>query len=105
MVGAVLLVRQGWGFWRQRHLQMLILGLVLAAIQYLLFRLAPDPNGFLAGLRYWVGVDKAPPAGRAAGGGSGPVTMLANELARYWDYFGEEPMELALVGAGLLSAV
>lgn len=102
MVGGVLLLRQGWSFWRKPQFRMLIVGMTLAAIQYLLFRFVPDPNGFLAGLRYWVGVDKAPPAGRAVGGGGLPA-MLSNELARYWDYFGEEPLELALVAAGLLA--
>jgi 4-amino-4-deoxy-L-arabinose transferase-like glycosyltransferase len=103
MMGAVLLVRQGWGFWRRPHLRFLIGGLILAALQYLLFRFVPDPGGFMAGLRYWVGVDKAPPAGRAGGGGLG--TLISNELARYWDYFGEEPLELALVLAGLLAGL
>ncbi len=102
MVGAVLLVRQGWGFWRQPHIRFLIVGLVLAAAQYLLFRFVPDPGGFIAGLRYWVGVDKAPPAGRE-GGGFG--ALLGNELARYWDYFGEEQLELALVAVGVLAAL
>jgi hypothetical protein len=46
-------------------------------------------------------VDKAPPAGRVDGGGLG--SLVGNELARYWDYFGEEPLELALVAAGLLA--
>jgi 4-amino-4-deoxy-L-arabinose transferase-like glycosyltransferase len=103
MVGAVLLVRQGWGFWRQPHLRFMVGGLALAAIQYLLFRFVPDPGGFIAGLRYWVGVDKAPPAGRAEGGGL--ANLIGNELARYWDYFGEEPLELALISVGLLAGL
>jgi Dolichyl-phosphate-mannose-protein mannosyltransferase len=103
MIGAVLLVRQGWGFWREWHLRFLIGGLVLAAVQYLLFRFVPDPAGFLGGLQYWVGVDKAPPAGRVGGGGVS--TLLSNELARYWDYFGEEPLELSMVAIGLLAGL
>ena len=49
-----------------------------------------------------MGVDKAPPAGRE-GGGFG--ALLGNELARYWDYFGEEQLELALVAVGVLAAL
>jgi hypothetical protein len=48
-----------------------------------------------------VGVDKAPPAGRPDGGGFS--VLIGNELARYWDYFGEEPLELALIVFGLLA--
>lgn len=104
LVGLVLLVRQGWGFWRERQVWMLAAGLVLAAIQYLLFRFVPDPGGFLAGLQYWVGVDKQPPAGRVAGVG-GIVNSVLAEIARYQDYFGEEPLEVAMVLAGIVGGV
>jgi 4-amino-4-deoxy-L-arabinose transferase-like glycosyltransferase len=102
MVFGALLVRQGPKFWREPQARMLVAGLSIAAIQYLCFRFLPDPGGFLAGLRYWVGVDKAPPVGRAAAGG-GIAGMIANEIARYRDYFGEEPLEFALVAVGILA--
>ena len=76
--------------------------MVAAALYYLSVRFLPDPAGFLAGLGYWVGVDKAPPAARAAGGlGAKLAAMVLNEIARYQDYFGEEPLELAVVLLGL----
>ena len=47
-------------------------------------------------------MDKAPPAARAAGGlGAKLAAMVINEIARYQDYFGEEPLELLVVLLGL----
>ncbi len=87
-------------------LWLFILGLTLAALYYLAVRVLPDPAGFATAMGYWLGVDKAPPAAR---GGLGIAGMVGNELARYWDYFGEEPLELALVlvslGAGAWWAI
>jgi hypothetical protein len=66
----------------------------------------PDPGGFVAAMGYWLGVDKAPPVAR---GGLGLVGALLNEIGRYQDYFGEEPLELGLVvvalGFGIWSAL
>lgn len=103
LVGLVLVMRQGWRFWREPHVRLLAAGLALAALQYFLIRVVPDPAGYLAGFRYWVGVDKLPPSARGDSGGV--LTALANELARYWDYFGEEPLELALVLVGLAAGL
>ncbi|MFN8524779.1 MAG: glycosyltransferase family 39 protein [Chloroflexota bacterium] len=105
-VGGVFLVRQGWTFWRKRLPWLFAAGLGLGALYYLAVRVAPDPVGYVTAMGYWVGVDKAPPSLRSAGNPLGP---LSAELERYWDYFGEDPLELALVvaaiGAGLIWAV
>jgi hypothetical protein len=80
------------------------LGLSLAAVYYFVVRILPDPGGYLAGFRYWVGVDKAPPVVRH---GSGLLFQAQNELLRYADYFGATPQgveelgELSLVLFGL----
>ena len=95
-----------WGFLGQREAWLFGAGLAGAAVYYLAVRVLPDPAGFATAMGYWLGVDKAPPATR---GGAALVGMLGAELARYWDYFGEEPLELGLVllglGAGLWWAV
>ena len=101
-VALVFPLRQGWGFWRRREVCLFGVGLAAAAAYYLGVRVLPDPAGFLAAMGYWLGVDKAPPAVR---GGAGLGGMAANELARYWDYFGEEPLELGLVLAGVVAGV
>lgn len=103
LVGLVYPLRLGWrSFLRHRVTWAFVLGMVAAALYYLSVRFLPDPAGFVAGLSYWVGVDKAPPAVRAAGGiGARLGGMLLAEVARYQDYFGEEPLELLVVLLGL----
>jgi len=103
LVALVFPLRQGWrAFLRRREVWLFGAGIGAAALYYLMIRFAPDPGGFIAGLNYWVGVDKAPPAARAAGGIVARLaTMVTNEVARYGDYFGEEPLELAVVALGL----
>ena len=103
LVGLVFPLRQGWRtFLRRREVWVFLGGIVAAALYYLSIRFAPDPAGFIAGLNYWVGVDKAPPAARASGGVLARLgTMILNEIARYQDYFGEELLELAVVLLGL----
>ena len=103
LVGLVYPLRLGWQrFLRSRVTWAFALGMVAAALYYVTVRLLPDPAGFLAGLGYWVGVDKAPPAVRAAGGVGAKLTaMVLSEIARYQDYFGEEPLELLVVLLGL----
>src|SRR5688572_27692410 len=107
LVGLVFPLRLGWrSFLRRRETWAFGVGLVAAALYYLSIRFLPDPAGFLAGLSYWVGVDKAPPAVRAAGGLAARLgAMLTNEVARYQDYFGEEPLELAVVVLGLVGGL
>ena len=104
LVGLVFPLRLGWrNFLRRRVTWAFILGMLAAAAYYLAVRFVPDPAGFTAALGYWVGVDKALPAAQSGGGGlAGKLgTMLVNEGLRYWDYFGEEPLELAVVLLGL----
>lgn len=106
LVGLVFPLRLGWrAFLGRRETWLFGLGMVAAAIYYLSVRFVPDPAGFTAALGYWVGVDKALPAARAAGAAGGPLArvagMVVNELLRYQDYFGEEPLELAVVLFGL----
>ena len=103
LVGLAYPLRLGWrSFWRQRVTWVFIGGMLAAALYYLSVRYLPDPAGFTAGLGYWVGVDKAPPAARATGGLVAKLgTMVLNEIARYGDYFGEEPLELLVVVLGL----
>ncbi len=100
-------LRQGWrAFLRRREVWLFGGGMVVAAAYYLSVRFVPDPAGFTAAMGYWVGVDKALPAARAAGAGGGPLAklggMIVNEVLRYQDYFGEEPLELAVIVVGLL---
>jgi 4-amino-4-deoxy-L-arabinose transferase-like glycosyltransferase len=104
LVGLVYPLRLGWRtFLRRRETWLFMAGIVAAALYYLAVRFVPDPGGFLTAVGYWVGVDKAPPAVRAAGVGSGGklVSMVLSEVSRYQDYFGEEPLELAVVVLGL----
>jgi 4-amino-4-deoxy-L-arabinose transferase-like glycosyltransferase len=103
LVGLVYPLRLGWtAFLARRVTWVFLLGMVAAAAYYLAVRFLPDPAGFMAGLGYWVGVDKAPPAVRAAGGlGARLSAMLLAEVGRYQDYFGEEPLELLVVLVGL----
>jgi hypothetical protein len=103
LVGLVYPLRQGWrDFLRRREAWVFVGGIVAAALYYLAVRFVPDPGGFIAALGYWVGVDKAPPAIREAGGPLAKLgAMLGNEILRYEDYFGEEPLELAVVLLGL----
>lgn len=108
LVGLAFLLRQGWGCFRRREVWLFALGIVAAALYYLAVRFVPDPAGFVAAMGYWLGVDKAPPVAREGGGG-GLLGLVRNEVGRYWDYFGEEPLELGLVllglGGGLWMAV
>jgi hypothetical protein len=104
LVGLVFPLRLGWRtFVCRRETWLFIAGMVAAALYYLAVRFVPDPGGFLTALGYWVGVDKAPPAVRADGDvpGGKLVSMVLSELSRYQDYFGEEPLELAVVVLGL----
>src|SRR5688572_17382045 len=103
LVGLVYPLRLGWrSFLSRRVTWVFLLGMVAAAAYYLTVRFLPDPAGFMAGLGYWVGVDKAPPAVRAAGGlGARLGAMVLAEVGRYQDYFGEEPLELLVVLLGL----
>jgi hypothetical protein len=93
---------RGRGFLRYRDVWLFAAGLALAMAYYLSVRVLPDPGGFATAMGYWLGVDKAPPAVR---GGLGLAGMLSNELERYWDYFGDEPLELALVLIGLVAGL
>jgi hypothetical protein len=103
LVGLVFPLRQGWTvFLRRREAWVFGLGIVAAALYYLAIRFLPDPAGFIAGLTYWVGVDKAPPAARESGGLLARLLAMAhNEYLRYTDYFAEEPLELGVVVLGL----
>jgi 4-amino-4-deoxy-L-arabinose transferase-like glycosyltransferase len=103
LVGLVFPLRQGWRtFLRRREVWVFGAGIVAAALYYLSVRFLPDPAGFIAGLNYWVGVDKAPPAARASGGILARLgTMIVNEYFRYVDYYAEEQLELAVVLLGL----
>ena len=104
LVGLVYPLRLGWrSFLRRRVTWIFLAGMIAAALYYLSVRFLPDPAGFLTALGYWVGVDKAPPAVQAAGGGLGARLggMLLNEALRYQDYFGEEPLELLVILLGL----
>ncbi|MCC6179117.1 MAG: glycosyltransferase family 39 protein [Chloroflexi bacterium] len=104
LVGRVFPLRLGWrGFLRRHETWLFAGGIVAAALYYLAVRFLPDPASFLAALGYWVGVDKAPPAARS--GGRGLLAMLANEVERYRDYFGEEPLELGLILLGLAGGI
>jgi hypothetical protein len=107
LVGLVYPLRQGWRvFLRRTEVWAFAAGIVAAALYYLAVRFVPDPVGFMTALGYWVGVDKAPPALRSAGGPLAKLGgMLTSELLRYWDYFGEEPLELAVVALGLLGGL
>jgi 4-amino-4-deoxy-L-arabinose transferase-like glycosyltransferase len=107
LVGLVFPLRQGWlVFPRRREVWIFGLGIVGAALYYLAVRFVPDPAGFTAALGYWVGVDKALPVAKSSGGIVGRLgVMLTNEYLRYEDYFGEEPLELALVMLGLLGGL
>jgi 4-amino-4-deoxy-L-arabinose transferase-like glycosyltransferase len=98
LVGLVYPLRHGVWFVRRRDVWLFGLGLGLAAAYYAAVRILPDPAGYLAGMGYWVGVDKKPP-----GVGLGLLGAVSNELDRYWDYFGEEPWELALVAVALVA--
>ncbi|MDP8923098.1 MAG: glycosyltransferase family 39 protein [Chloroflexota bacterium] len=108
LVGLMFLLRQGIGCFRRPEVWVFALGIVAAALYYLAVRFLPDPAGFMAAMGYWLGVDKAPPVARGGGAG-GLFGLLGNEVGRYVDYFGEEPLELALVllglGGGLWMAV
>jgi hypothetical protein len=108
LVGLVFPLRLGWRvFLRRRVSWAFIVGMLAAAAYYLAVRFVPDPAGFTDALGYWVGVDKALPAARSGGGGL-PArlgAMLLNEGLRYWDYFGEEPLELAVVLLGLVGGL
>jgi hypothetical protein len=103
LVGLVYPLRLGWqAFLHRRVTWIFLAGIVAAALYYLSVRFLPDPAGFVTALGYWVGVDKAPPAVRAAGGlGAKLGAMVLNEIARYQDYFGEEPLELLVILLGL----
>ncbi|MCC7370053.1 MAG: glycosyltransferase family 39 protein [Chloroflexi bacterium] len=103
LVGLAFLLRLGWRDLLRRPVFWAFFGGGVAAVgYYLLIRFVPDPAGFVGGLSYWVGVDKAPPAARATGGIAAKLAaMVTNEIARYQDYFGEEPLELAVVLVGL----
>jgi 4-amino-4-deoxy-L-arabinose transferase-like glycosyltransferase len=107
LVGLVYPLRQGWRtFLRRREAWVFAGGILAAAAYYLAVRFLPDPGGFIAALGYWVGVDKAPPAIRESGGTLAKLgVMLTNEVLRYQDYFGEEPLELAVVLLGLLGGL
>src|SRR5688572_6622159 len=86
LVGMVYPLRLGWrSFLGRRVTWIFVAGLVAAALYYLSVRFLPDPAGFVTALGYWVGVDKAPPAVRAASGGLGARLggMLLSEVARY----------------------
>lgn len=100
LVGLVFPLRLGWRrFLTCRVTWLFVAGIAVAGLYFISVRMLPDPPGYLAAMGYWLGVDKAPPVARGGNGGLGG--MLANELARYWDYFGEEPAELGLILAGL----
>jgi hypothetical protein len=104
LVGLVYPLRFGWrACIRRSETWIFAAGIVAAALYYLSVRFLPDPAGFMTALGYWVGVDKAPPAVRVDDGGAGArlVSMLMNEIARYLDYFDEEPLELAVILLGL----
>jgi 4-amino-4-deoxy-L-arabinose transferase-like glycosyltransferase len=106
LVAAAPLVRHGARVLKRPTLWLLALGLSLGLLYYALVRVLPDPAAYFTALSYWIGVDKAPPVLREAGGG-GLLTNLEQEWLRYADYFGlstqtiEEPGELALVLFGL----
>ena len=102
MVALVFPLRLGRRFLGRGEWWLFLAGLAAAGIYYLGVRVLPDPVGFATAMGYWLGVDKAPPASRAGLGLSG---MVGSELARYWDYFAEEPLELGLVLAGLLAGL
>jgi len=108
LVAAAPIVRFGWGVWRRPPSWLIGAGLGLALAYYLAVRVLPDPAGYATAARYWIGVDKAPPLVRAAGG---PLSQLELEALRYADYFGlspqgiEEPAELALIVAGVGAAI
>ena len=110
LVAAAPLVRYGWSVWRRPTIWLLAAGLGLAALYYIGVRILPDPSGYVAAMRYWIGVDKAPPLAREAGSG-GLLAQARLELLRYAEYFGvsgqgiDEPTELALIVLGLAAGV
>ena len=109
LVAAAPLVRYGWSAWRRPTIWLLAAGLGLAALYYIGVRILPDPSGDVAAMRYWIGVDKAPPLARDGGSG-GLLAQARLELLRYAEYFGvsgqgiDEPTELALIVLGLAAA-
>lgn len=108
-VFGALLVRCGLGVWRARTPWLVGAGVGLSAIYYALVRIVPDPGGYLAGFRYWIGLDKVIPITQPERAG-GLANQIYLELLRYADYFGatrqgvEEWPELALVLFGLALA-
>lgn len=87
-------------FWRARPTLLFCSGLGLGLLYFLLVRVAPDPGQFARSGTYLISIDKTPPilSGDMVG-------MLAAELGRWRDYFGEDRrLELAVMLAALAAA-
>jgi 4-amino-4-deoxy-L-arabinose transferase-like glycosyltransferase len=75
-------------------------GLLVGVLYYLSVRVLPDTGHYLDAFRYWVGVDKRPPALAARG-----APALQAELWRWDQYFAGRLVELVLLATGVLAAL
>jgi hypothetical protein len=100
MVGLCYVSRYGWRAVRSRDAWLYVAGIGIGALYYIAIRIAPDPMHFMEAFRYWIGVDKRPPALATRGG-----SPLDAELGRWTQYLSHRWMEGALLGFGVVTAV
>jgi hypothetical protein len=106
MVLAVPIVRHGRQILRRPAVWLIAAGVGLGLLYYTAVRILPDPAGWFTAARYWMGIDKGPPALSQDSGGL--LGLLKAELLRYADHFGASPAgveewpELLLLLFGLL---
>lgn len=100
LVGLVYLLRQRWRVWRSRDVWLFAAGVALGAMYYLAIRVLPDPAHYADAFRYWVGVDKRPPALATFG-----WPMVLAEWSRFTSYYEGRVAEALLILVGIVGVI